>query len=230
MEIKSNLSESKKIIYFLMACDSQQTKKILKYSFLIQENKRFPISFIKNSKSFFIKNRKYIAPQEGKNLFSAWKFFCKTSTYEEVLLLILYGILKYPKEKLSWLLNIPLEIVSYRIEQGLVLLSQQLFNKSSEINSLQTENIKMKEKTLDYCQELADQPLPIDLEKLKINKKSKKIKYLLWIVISLIVFSIFIWVLSFVFSNPKTIILYHSFLFGNRYGIFFKFVILPNFT
>lgn len=216
MEIKSNLSESKKITYFLMACDSQQTKKILKYSFLIQENKRFPVSFIKKSKSFFIKNRKYIVPQEGKKLFTAWRFFCKTSTYEEVLLLILYGILKYPKEKLSWLLNIPLETVSYRIEQDLVLLSQQLFNKSPENNSLQTENIKIKEKTLDYCQELANQPLPVELEKLEINKKSKKIKYLLWIVISLIVFSVFIWVLSFVFSNPKTIILYQSFLFGNR--------------
>ena len=214
MENKSLCSKNKKIIYFLMACNDEQTVKTLKYSFLIQENKKFPAAFIKKSKCAFKKNKKYITVLEN-NFFSQWKYFCKAANYEEVLLVILYGILKYPKEKLSWSLGVPPETISYRVNQSLCLLGKGLLNEPSEEKGTQRQSGKkkenqIKEKALIYCQELAQWCLPVEFEKIKCNRKSKEIKYLLWVTVCLIGFFFIIWLFSLIFSYPKTMILYES--------------------
>lgn len=218
MENEVFLSKNKKIIYFLMACNDKQTVKFLKYSFLIQKNRKFPVAFVKKSKSIFENNRKYLVRIEN-NFFSPWRYFCKTATYEEVLLVILYGVLKFPTEKLSWSLNIPPETISYRVNQGLYLLGEKLFNKSSEERYFQNQNNKIegnsaKEKALTYCQELEKICLPIEIEKIKFNKNNIKTKYLFRIVIFFIVIPFIIWLFSLLFSAPKTMILYQS--FSNR--------------
>lgn len=219
--MESECSKNKKIIYFLMACNDEQTVKALKYSFLIQENKKISTVFIKKSKSAFKRNKKHITVLES-DFFSQWKYFCKAANYEEVLLVILYGILKYPKEKLSWSLGISLETISYRVNQGLYLLGKKLLNKPSKEKDFQRQNDKkredqIKEKALIYCQELAQWHLPLEFEKIKVSKKHKEIKYLLWATLCLVVFSFIIWLFSLIFSYPKTMILYESFL--GKYSI-----------
>ena len=218
MKNKTLLCVNKKIIYFLMAGKSGQARKLLKYSILIQKNKKIPACFIKKSRSFFEKNRKNITNREN-DFFSPWRCFCKTAHYEEVLLVVLYGILRYSKEKLSWILGVSPETVSYRVNQGLSLLGETLFNQSSKERSSQNqsdEKAQIKKKALIYCQELDG--LPLSFNKGKNNRKFIRIRYLLWAVICLGAFFFVVWLFSLMFSAPKTIILYPSFLDKVQYN------------
>ena len=116
----------KKIIYFLFACDEKYAERFLgKHKYFLEENKNFPESFIRYSKKSFIKNKKVISLTDESKLL-IWRSFCKNSVYEQVLPVVLFGVLKYSKEKISFFLKIPEEILSYRLEEGLCILEEEL--------------------------------------------------------------------------------------------------------
>ena len=118
----------KKIVYFLLACDEKQTVCFLRRyraQLIFKENKEIPRKFIKKSQSFFKKNFKPLSSVK-KDRLSYWKYFCTGHNYEEVLSVILLGILQYPKEKVFWLLKIQPETLLYRFERGLLALGEEL--------------------------------------------------------------------------------------------------------
>ena len=201
-----------KIIYFLVACSKKQTLRFLsKNSYSLGENRTLPESFIKKSRDFFKKNRKKIVLKNDD--FSAWRYFCKYSSYEEVLPVILIGILKYDKEKVLWLLNISPEVLSYRLNRGLLFLSEKLkeipfkkniFEFSEKRESFQSQNLDKKyNRALMYCQWLAGHDFSY-----KQKVRSKKTKYFLLLFLCLMVLCISIWLI--LLFPPSTIILYQS--------------------
>ncbi|MDE0119418.1 MAG: hypothetical protein OXM55_05365 [Bdellovibrionales bacterium] len=263
------MSTVKYIIYFLLSCDTKQTICFFnKYKIPVEENKSFPKSFIKNSKSFFIKN-KSISCSLKKDSFLAWRAFCKAHSYEEILPIILYRILKYPKEKILWLLKIPPETLSWRFHQGLLALEKEFLNMEKEKNisnrlgdeelcppfpigkkSIETtklipasrfhegkvsgmkpdqykgdegrvflldegkslgEPFKEGTKAIAYCDWLAQQALPKEVDQIATYSKSKKTKYLLFVLLCFIFFMIVIGLGVFVLSFPSKTILNMSF-------------------
>ena len=123
-----------KIVYFLLACDEKKAFKFLqKNRFLVSEEKALPDGFIKKSKLAFERNKKSLVKEglEDESLVDEkdklpWKNFCKKSSYEEVLPLVMCGILGYSLEKGAWLLKIHPETLSYRFKQGLLILGEEL--------------------------------------------------------------------------------------------------------
>ncbi len=211
----------KKILYFLFACDVQTTVRFLrKQGGSFEENKSFPIGFIRKSRNIFEKRRN-ISPLSPTDLCLFWKNFCKNSSYEEVLPVVLYGILKYPKEKIYWLLKVSPETLSYRLDRGFSILKEEL--DRSDRKSIQKEWIgKLKtttpppvhgEEVWMYCQRLAEQALPEALERVRPEKKNKKVKYMLWSFLCLLLFIFVVYVLSFILSSPGRVILYSSFFY-----------------
>ena len=201
-----------KIIYFLMACDKKQAVRFLsKNPCSLEENKKLPVGFIKKSHYFFKKNRKQVLLTDDN--FSAWKYFCKYSSYEEVLPVIFIGILKYDEEKVLWLLNISPDVLSYRLNRGLSFLSEKLIKSSFKedifkspegFKPFQSQNLDEKyDKVLMYCRWLAGHDFSY-----KQKIRNKKTKYFLLLFLCLIVLFIFI---GFIFLSPSSIvILYQS--------------------
>lgn len=201
-----------KIIYFLMACNKKQAILFLsKNSYSMGENRKLPEGFIKKSQDFFKKNRKRILLKNDD--FSTWRYFCKYSSYEEVLPIIFIGILKYDKEKVLWLLNISPDVFSYRLNRGLSFLAEKLketpfkentFKSSEEFKSFQNSNIDERyNKVLMYCHWLAGHDFSY-----KQKVRSKKVKYLLFLFLGLMVLFISIGII--LLSPPSIIILYQS--------------------
>ena len=216
----------KKVIYFLLACDEKKTAEFLyKYNYSFKENKSFPHGFIKYSKYSFKKNKNRSHLIEN-NPFLFWQCFCKNNHYEEVLPVVLCKILKYPEEKVSWLLKVQPKILSYRLNQGLLLLGEEFFkipleniNSKEMISTLNQKdklngNLKKnepeekKKKAIIYSNWLAEQTLPIFVEQITPNKKNKKIKNILLVFLCLVFSAVAIWL---VFLSPSsTVILYKS--------------------
>ncbi|MYE07156.1 MAG: hypothetical protein F4X95_00130 [Oligoflexia bacterium] len=202
------MSTVKYIVYFLLSCDVKQTLCFFnKYKIPLEENKSFPKSFIKYSRSFFIKN-KDLPCSLKKGSFLAWRNFCKTQSYEEVLLVILYGILKYPKEKILWLLKVSPETLSWRLHQGLLALEKECLNMEKEKN--RGESFKEGNKAKAYCDWLSQQVLPSEVSHIVTDFKSKKTKYLLFVLLCFILFVIVMGLSVFLFSFPSRTILYRS--------------------
>lgn len=216
----------KKIIYFLFACDEKYAERFFgKHKYFLEENKNFPRSFIKWSRKFFIKNVIYLT-NESELLI--WRNFCKNSVYEQVLPVVLFGILKYSKEKISFFLKIPEETLSYRLEEGLSILEEELLkvnggipkNREAVLSNAHSEE-KNGQKALAYCHWLAERALPETLDQINTGTKCKKIKYLFWTFFGLVFLAVFVLILLFIFSPSKEIILYHS---GVWYEILFYVV------
>lgn len=215
------MASVKKIIYFLLACNENGAAQFLcKYNYYIEDNRRFPVSFIKRSKFFFKRNKKqsYVIKE---NQFLLWKHFCRNSNYEQVLPIVLFGILKYPKEQISWFLKIPPENLSYRLEEGLLILGEELMRTSYEnINNKEIifaigSKEKKKQKALAYCNWLAEQVLPDVVEQVVPKKKYKKATYLLFGFLFMAFLAFFIWILVLMFFPSAKVILYQSFLDKN---------------
>ena len=209
----------KYIIYFLLSCDTKQTISFFyKYKTPWEENKSFPKRFIRYSKSFFIKNKHLPSPLE-KDFFLAWRVFCHTHSYEEVLPIILYGILKYPEEKILWLLKLPPETLSWRLHQGLLALEKECINMEKEKNKpLPSGNDELPSsvllpegnKAITYCDWLSQQALPSEVNNIATDSKSKKKKYLLFVLLCFILIVIIVGFKIFVLSFPSRTILYRS--------------------
>ena len=177
----------------------------------MEENRKLPEGFIKKSRDFFKRNQKKIVLKNDD--FFAWRYFCKYSSYEEVLPVIFIGILDYDKEKVFWLLNISPDVLSYRLNRGLSFLSEKLkeipfkqniSESSEELKSFQDQDLKKKyNKVLMYCRWLAEHDFAY-----KQKVRRKKIKYLLFLFLCLIVLCISIWLIF--LSPPSAIILYQS--------------------
>ncbi len=124
---------------------------------------------------------------------------------EETIILILCSILKTPEKKVAWLLKIPPRLVTFRLQQGLQSLGEEIEQSLETKFSTQAE---YKIQAMEYCQKLSKQKLPEKLEILQLNKKfflSIKWFFLfLSILIGLIIFSLY--------KKNKTVILYQSFL------------------
>ncbi len=209
----------KKIVYFLFACDEKYTERFLsKYGYCLEENKSFPGNFIKCSKNFFIKNKKVICLNEESKLLT-WRSFCKNSVYEQVLPVVLFGILKYSKKKISLFLKIPEEILSYRLKEGFSILEEELLKINSRTpkdHEAVSFNVNPEEKqgqgALTYCDGLAELALPDTLDQIKARDEYKKIKYWWWAFFCLIFLTVFVLIVLFILSPSKEVILYHSFL------------------
>lgn len=207
----------KKVIYFLLACDEKQAVKFLhKYNYFLEENKHFPKSFIRRSKQYFERNKEIIH-LTGNSRLLVWRRFCKNGVYEQILPLLLFGILKYSKEKISLYLRISPEIVSYRLNEGLSILAEELLKVNSKIVDKKgilfspVLNKEQEEQTaLVYCRWLAEQKLSDDVEQIKFVEKYKKGKYLLGMFVCLAFLALF-FLLFLVLSSSSPIILYQSF-------------------
>ena len=214
----------KKIIYFLLACDEKETLGFLyKNNKVLPENKSFPDDFIKRMETSFKKHKKKISLIE-KNPLSAWYSFCKNSAYEEVLPVVLCRLLQYSPEKVSWLLRVQPDVLSYRLGQGLLTLGEeqihfkqadskeQTFGQGGQkgLSKNSTEEIK-KEQALAYCCWLSQQPLPDSVEKIIFLQKRNKIKYWLLGCLCLVCLFLMIWIIFSVLLSPSEIILYQSF-------------------
>ena len=211
----------KRLVYFLLACNAKQTIRFLhKYRPSFEENKGFSKNFIRYSKVFFKHNKRYTCLSE-RDLFLVWRKFCKKHSYEEVFPFLLCYILQYPKEKVSWILKIQPETLSWRLNQALSALEKEWFEVEKEGNmddrerffSTRGEAINTllktgKSKILIYCEWLAKQPLPMEVEQLTFYSNEKKIKKGLLIFLCFIVLIIAIWLLSFILSQPAKVILY----------------------
>ena len=208
----------KKIVYFLLACEEKPSILFLKKNhFPFRENKGLPNWFIQKSKQVFEKNREGPANKESA-LFS-WKTFCKNCSYEEVLSVVLCGVLKYPSEKVSWFLKVQPEDLSYRLTEGLLLLGDELSRTGGSFffGEGQSEKKKIKKtlnpsekkiKALQYCDWLAKRPFPDSLENMSFSAKPWKVLYLLLGLI--LILALGVWLLSFLFSPPSSVILYQS--------------------
>ncbi len=202
----------KQIAYFLCFCDMPASLCFLhKYGFLFKENKNLPARFMKNSRRFFKKSTNLSADLK-EDSFLPWKNFCKKSSFEEVFPVILCGILNCAPEKASWLLKVPPETLSYRLEQGFSALNKELegFNFSGfkvALEKTSSSGVKA-EKALMYCRWLGNRALPSELEKAK--PKKLKIRYgLLYKGLFLILFLLLIFYTGrLLFSPSGKIILY----------------------
>lgn len=208
----------KKIVYFLLACEEKPTVLFLKkHKFSFPENKGLPTGFIQKSKRAFEKNKQEVFKEE--NIFFSWKIFCKRSSYEEVLSVLLSGVLKYPPEKICWLLKVKPEDLSYRLAEGLLILGDELsrtqsgefFREGQPGKKVNWQNLNPEEKklkTLQYCNWLSERPFPDSLEKMSFLRKSLKVRYCLFV--CLLLFGLGVWLISFLFSPPSSVILYQS--------------------
>jgi len=200
----------KKIIYYLLSLDELPTKKCLSKNLWINEQQALPSCFIKITKKFFKKNKKKSSVLEKTDPISSWKNFCLKSSYQEVLTVILMGILKYPIKKASWVLNTPIETLSYQLDHGLLSLGEDI-----EKSKKQTPHLKkttdIKQQALVYCDWLLEQKLPEGIQQLKINHSRKKIHYLLWFFITIFVLALVLKMLSSILVSSNEIILYQSF-------------------
>ena len=219
------MNSIKQLVYFLLACNVKQTVRFLhKYTSSFEENKSFSKNFIKYSKSFFKQNKRFAHLSE-KDLFLVWRNFCKKHSYEEVLSLVLCQILQYPKEKVSWLLKIQPETLSWRLNQGLLALEEEWLKVEKEENKdgrkvvfpeggnvrLDEHSKSGKSKAMIYCTWLAGQILPKEVEQITYPLKSKEIKYRLLILLCCIVFVIVIFLGILILPSSSKVILYMSF-------------------
>ena len=206
-----------KTVYFLLACDEKTAISFFrKYKFSFQENKSFPSRFIKKSQRAFDNNQISCPPKGDKELL-AWKHFCVKSSYEEVLPVILFGILKCPVEQIAWLLTVPPEVLSYRLNQGLLTLEAVLkedLGKSlgKDFGKTLGKDFDHKEKkALAFCDSLSKKPLPVGLEFTSPSKNWLKKHLLWWCVGGVLCLFLIIWFFKFLLSQPSQIILYPSF-------------------
>ena len=206
-----------------MSCDEEAAAQFLyKYNYYLEENKSFPGDFIKKSKNAFNKNQKRSLIIE-KNQFFFWKNFCKNNNYEQVLPVVLFGILKYPKKQISWFLKVLPEDLSYRLEEGFLILGEELiktsFDNTDDKEMMFTSGLRIRtekeKKALIYCNWLAEQALPDLIEPMVPKKRYKTTKYLLLGFLFLASLSFFIWILTLIFPPSAKIILYQSFIDGN---------------
>ncbi len=217
-----------KIVYFLLACDEKKAFKFLQKSrFLVSEEKALPDGFIKNSQLVFERNKKSLVKEglrdeglEDESLVKKseiqerdklpWKNFCKKSSYEEVLPLVVCGILGYSLEKGAWFLKIHPETLSYRFKQGLLILGEELKQEGLRDFDSFLLNRPLKEKALVYCDLLSQADLPKNLKEISFNQKNQKTRRFLFYAIGCLFFVIVGWVVSFLWSPPSQFILYQS--------------------
>ena len=222
------MKTAEKTIYLLLACDLQKVHRFLnKYPCSFPENKSFPPSFIRQSRKTFQKNQKEfiklklkvkgqaISPKApAEELLGPWKCFCQHNPYEEALVVVLCGILKYPLEQATWLLKTAPETLSYRLQNGLLALAKEL------VESPVSQALKQGQKpvleshfrdkpansqALTYCQWLRERDWPV-LNKAK-TSKIKKYVFFLTLFTAILILLIFLSQLL----TPSRVILYQHF-------------------
>ena len=200
---------TKKLVYFLLACDRERARRfLLKNPRPLAENKAFPPRFLKKTrKAFTARPRPAEQSPATDPLLSDWRDFCKNSPYEEVLPLILWGILKYPPEKVSYMLKVSPEVLSFRFKSGFLSLTEYLKEESTVEKPAKKKDLSEE---LSYLGALADQSLPEDLRQISLTPASK-LKYVLPALGAVIVFLLAVGVWLF-FRSSSEKILYRSFL------------------
>ena len=97
-----------------------------------------------------------------------WKQYCQKHHYEEVLVVVLAKIMKCSNPVICWVLQIRPEILSYRLNEGLLSLGEVILKKNSKNAS---EKIQ---EGMRYCHELSVKSLPSSIQQFSVIKKRRK--------------------------------------------------------
>ncbi len=196
----------KKIIYFLFACDEQQSQKFFSRIHVVPSSGQvFSPLFLEKLSSGLNQVKKKLK-QENPSSLSPWQLFCKKNNYEEILAVVLCGIVKQPIKDVAWMIRKKPELISYRFSHGLLALADELLEKTSS-NRWEEKDREMKAQ--EHCNWLARKDLPLCLQKIKERKKKKWWFYLFFAIFVLLGVTIMVF---FVFAPKGPIILYPVFL------------------
>ena len=193
----------KKLIFFLFACDEQHSLLFLRhYGHRQKEDKSFSPYFLKKLKKYYKKLKS--TDDQKEDIFFYWRIYCQKHPIEETIILILCSILKIPENKVAWLLKIPPRLVTFRLQQSLQALGEEI-EQCLKTKFSRKEDFTIK--ASEYCQKLTEQSLPEKLNTFQVSKKiflSIKL-LLLFLTLLLIILIIF----SF-YKKDKSVILYQS--------------------
>ena len=142
----------KKLVYFLLFCSAGETQKFLR---------RCPPSSLQGMAGFyrkayfvFLKTKKGTDIQEDPQL-KPWGRFCLKNSYEEVLAVILFEVLRCSLRDICWIFPFPQEVWEFRRQKGLKALERELEQFPPPF--LKTQKLSP---AVCYCQGLSAASLP----------------------------------------------------------------------
>ena len=195
----------KKLVYFLMACEEKQAYSALcKYGNVGSRVDR-DIVLLKKLKNFLNPVKKYVVSKENKkNLL--WQHYCRNNHYEEILVVALSEIVKCPINTMSWILQIRPEILSYRLNQGLLILGEEILKEKKEASKEDKKQAARK-----YCHDISLKPLPLVIKTFSFGQNKRKwISFVLMGVMALTIVFLLVFFWNYLSKDRGPIILYQS--------------------
>ena len=194
----------KKCLYLLFAFRTRTTVDFLKKHRSFTGKRAVSLKrLVQKIPSFFLKHKSPAGKPE-----TIWQVFLKKTSYEEACV-VAFTVAGYSVKDLSWILNLPPEVLAFRLKRGSLILGEEVLKKQKPPSSSGnvTEDNKLQ-RAKEYCKELKNMPLPVDLEQMVFKPRVSVSYFLILVVVAGLALTG--WILKKVLSTKRPLILYQA--------------------